>query len=230
MHTLTSGWSESSAAFQHDVYRSGNEGDFSPARGTYGPLLTHAWLHILLNTSTIYHLHAFSSHRINSTSTLYTADTCTKAKQNHWRLKMSSDFISSMCWDFMGLFLVSIFIRLLHLNTTTNQDVKCFSRKENRICYSLLHTKTTKKVKSYIFCIIAISIITESVLAWYRRWLNSSCKNVCLKCTPPQAIQNVDEFVTSSKQIRKNLASHHLLTNGSSAVNGCRQNKRPNSW
>ncbi len=35
---------------------------------------------------------------------------------------------------------------------------------------------------------------------------------------------DVDEFVSSSEQILRNLALHHLLTNGSSAVNGCRQN------
>ncbi len=36
------------------------------------------------------------------------------------------------------------------------------------------------------------------------------------KCAPPQAIQDV--------------AFHHLLSNRSSAVNGCRQNESPNSW
>ncbi len=43
-----------------------------------------------------------------------------------------------------------------------------------------------------------------------------------------KAIQDVDEFVSSSEQIWRNLALHHLLTNGSSAVNGCRQNESPN--
>ncbi len=38
------------------------------------------------------------------------------------------------------------------------------------------------------------------------------------------------EFVSSSEQIWRNFALHHLLTNGSSAVNGCRQNESPNSW
>ncbi len=45
-----------------------------------------------------------------------------------------------------------------------------------------------------------------------------------------QAIQGVDEFVSSSEQIWRNVALHHLFTNGSSAVNGCHQNERPNSW
>ncbi len=43
-------------------------------------------------------------------------------------------------------------------------------------------------------------------------------------------IQDIDEFVSSSEQIWRNVALHHLLTNGSSAVNGCRQNETPNSW
>ncbi len=45
--------------------------------------------------------------------------------------------------------------------------------------------------------------------------------------TYSQAIQDVDEFVSLSEQIWRNLALLHLLTNGSSAVNGCRQNQSP---
>ncbi len=41
----------------------------------------------------------------------------------------------------------------------------------------------------------------------------------------PNAIQYVDEFVSSSEQIWRNLALHHLLSSGSSTVNGCRQNE-----
>ncbi len=59
----------------------------------------------------------------------------------------------------------------------------------------------------------------------------SSPKNeYLLNSTHFQAIQDVDEFVSSSEQIWRNLALHHLLTNGSSAVNGCRQNESPNNW
>ncbi len=36
-------------------------------------------------------------------------------------------------------------------------------------------------------------------------------------------MQDVDEFVSLSEQIWRNLALHHLLTIGSFAVNGCRQ-------
>ncbi len=48
--------------------------------------------------------------------------------------------------------------------------------------------------------------------------------NICWKLTRP-----VDEFVSSSIFLR-NVALHHLLSNGSSAVNGCHQNESPNSW
>ncbi len=41
----------------------------------------------------------------------------------------------------------------------------------------------------------------------------------------PQTIQDV----SSSEQIWRNVALHHCLSNGSSAVNGCRQNQSPNS-
>ncbi len=48
---------------------------------------------------------------------------------------------------------------------------------------------------------------------------------ICWKCTHRQAIQDVEEFVSSSKQIWISLALHHLLTNGFTAANGCRQNE-----
>ncbi len=41
------------------------------------------------------------------------------------------------------------------------------------------------------------------------------------KCTHPQATQYVDEIVSSSEHICSNLALRYMLTNGSSAVNGC---------
>ncbi len=43
---------------------------------------------------------------------------------------------------------------------------------------------------------------------------------ICLELT--LAIRDVDEFVSSSEQIWRNVALHHLLSSGSSAVNGCR--------
>ncbi len=53
---------------------------------------------------------------------------------------------------------------------------------------------------------------------------------ICWNFTHPPVIQDIDEFVSSSEQIWRNVAFYHLLTNGSSAVNGCRQNESPNSW
>ncbi len=47
---------------------------------------------------------------------------------------------------------------------------------------------------------------------------------ICRKTSYPQAVQDVDEFVSSWR----NVALHHLLSNGSSIVNGCRQNESQN--
>ncbi len=47
---------------------------------------------------------------------------------------------------------------------------------------------------------------------------------MCWKCIHPQAIQD-GEFVSSLELICRNLALHHLLADGSSLVNGCRQNE-----
>ncbi len=52
----------------------------------------------------------------------------------------------------------------------------------------------------------------------------------CRKCSYPQAIQDEDEFVSSLEQIWRNVYITCSCTNGSSAVNGCRQNESPNSW
>ncbi len=42
--------------------------------------------------------------------------------------------------------------------------------------------------------------------------------------------KEISKLASSSVQIWKNVALHHLLTSESSAVNGCRQNEIPNSW
>ncbi len=50
--------------------------------------------------------------------------------------------------------------------------------------------------------------------------------NICWQFIHPQAILDADQFVSLSiDQIWRNVALHHLLTSGSSAVNGCRQNE-----
>ncbi len=58
---------------------------------------------------------------------------------------------------------------------------------------------------------------------WNNTWVNKLWQNV-----PFWVNSCVNEFVSSSKQIWRNLALHHLLTNGFSAVNGCLQNGSPN--
>ncbi len=52
---------------------------------------------------------------------------------------------------------------------------------------------------------------------------------ICWKCIQLQAIKDVEEFASSLEQIWSNLAWHHLLTNGSFEVNGCRQNNKKNN-
>ncbi len=50
--------------------------------------------------------------------------------------------------------------------------------------------------------------------------------NIGWQFTHPHVILDVEVlfiFIFSSEQIWRFLALHHLLTNGSSAVNGCRQ-------
>ncbi len=39
-----------------------------------------------------------------------------------------------------------------------------------------------------------------------------------------------ESWLTDTRYITNYMILHHLLTNGSSAVNGCRQNESPNSW
>ncbi len=64
--------------------------------------------------------------------------------------------------------------------------------------------------------------------------LNEYLSYTCTKSFVEGIVQNllfchIVEFVCSSDQIWRNVASHHLLTDGCSAVNGCRQNESPNS-
>ncbi len=54
-------------------------------------------------------------------------------------------------------------------------------------------------------------------------------QKITFSFTHPKAIQTVHKSVSLSEHICRNLAFHHLLTNGSPAVNGCRQNESPNS-
>ncbi len=59
-----------------------------------------------------------------------------------------------------------------------------------------------------------------------RNYLQRYCQFLLPKTS--QKNMHFHTFVSSSEQIWSNSALHHLLTNGSSAVNGCRQNESPN--
>ncbi len=80
----------------------------------------------------------------------------------------------------------------------------------------------TDKLKNLQYRLITnkVSIINIVNPTWVKKHI------LTWKC--PQAIQDVDELVSSSEQIWRNVALYHLLTNGSSAVNGCRQNHHNN--
>ncbi len=75
-----------------------------------------------------------------------------------------------------------------------------------------------------------MNIISDLCALWICfLWPIVHSKIIFAQCAHTQAIQDVDEFVSSSEQILRNVALHQCLSNGSSAVNGCRQNESPNS-
>ncbi len=76
----------------------------------------------------------------------------------------------------------------------------------------------------------AWSHIVSAVLLHIHKEIVYQKIQILWKFTDLQAIQDVDEFVSSFEQIWRNVALHRLFTNGSSAVNGCRQNESPTSW
>ncbi len=83
------------------------------------------------------------------------------------------------------------------------------------------HTGILKTAYIYCPCVLCgEKIIVLKGIVYPKNWL-------CWKRTPPQTFQDVIEFVSSYELIWRNLALHQLLTNASSAVNGCRQNE---SW
>ncbi len=75
-------------------------------------------------------------------------------------------------------------------------------------------TAQGKNTDLYNFHILALSLVHPKMKKLPKMYSPSGCP----RCR---------EFVL---EIWRNLALHHLLTNGCSAVNGCRQNERPNSW
>ncbi len=74
-------------------------------------------------------------------------------------------------------------------------------------------------------CIVFEGIFMQLLCTWVFKRIVHLKMYIWLKYTDPQAVQDVDEFVSSSKPIWRKSALHHLLTNGSSSVNGCRQDE-----
>ncbi len=72
-----------------------------------------------------------------------------------------------------------------------------------------------EQVNNVIYLLRKATILKEIV---------HSKMKVCWKCTHPRPSKMSRSLYFSSEQICINVALHHLLTNGSSAVNGCRQN------
>ncbi len=81
--------------------------------------------------------------------------------------------------------------------------------------YSEAFYKRTKHVFFFLLMSIKGIVHAEIKISW--------------KITHPQAIQDIDEFVSSSEQIGRNSILHQLLCNRASSVNGCRRNESPNS-
>ncbi len=78
-----------------------------------------------------------------------------------------------------------------------------------------------------LFIILVVIFKQKVELNKWKSWSYTSHLKeqfICWKCTHTRAIQDVDEFDSSSDQ-KKCGALNHLLSNGSSAVNGCRQNE-----
>ncbi len=70
----------------------------------------------------------------------------------------------------------------------------------------------------------SIPLIGKACMSVFVNILKELFIQICCK-----NVQDVQDFVSSTEQIWRNLAFHHFLTNGSSAVNGCRQNESPDS-
>ncbi len=72
-----------------------------------------------------------------------------------------------------------------------------------------------------------VNVKIRSIFHSYLMLTKLVCPKIKLCWQFTQAIQDVDEFVSSSEQIWRNVALYNLLTNGSFAVNGCHQNESP---
>ncbi len=103
------------------------------------------------------------------------------------------------------------------------------------LCYFVFVVRNVLS-KTFSYCFINIPHICHLIFFLSTYWIIHTLISVkicltpqknLLKCTHLQAIQDVDEFVLLDLE-KVSITVHHLLTNGSSAVNGCRQNKSTN--
>ncbi len=103
---------------------------------------------------------------------------------------------------------------------THGQSTHCEHHQlQRRIADPQLHS-TTLKDNTSLFTKAGV-LQAVMVVPSYGHWsYNSTKKCICLP--------SKNEFVSSWEQICRIVAFHHLLSNGSSAVNGCRQNESPN--
>ncbi len=116
------------------------------------------------------------------------------------------------------------------------------------ICSTLGFCVNIKCVTNKIIIIIIITwsenhtiVCQRFWLFWILQWITRKNKGVfverlkwCMfvKCTPIIILFPIykKKFFYSTVFLRRNVALLHLLTNGSYAVNGCRQNESPKSW
>ncbi len=114
------------------------------------------------------------------------------------------------------------------VNTSIKQLLQCWERLQQCNILRPVHTKGDNN-KGKVLKII------QNRAAWYIEIIEISSMYVSqyaylLKKYLPSGHPRFRWVCFFTKQIKRNLALHHLLTSGSSAVNGCRQNESPNSW
>ncbi len=84
---------------------------------------------------------------------------------------------------------------------------------------NMVHNMNINKITFYLDILIPFLILMNFLLSF--------CFEIVHTIYSPSGHPR---WVSSSKQIWRNLALHHFLTNGSSALNGCHQNESSNSW
>ncbi len=93
----------------------------------------------------------------------------------------------------------------------TDEGLRMHKKRVNQT-HMNIHRQANKAISPKRYCMCQ-SDFTTSVI----KGIVHTTMKICWKCTHHQAIQ-------------RNVALYYFLTNGSSAVDGCRQNESPNSW